>query len=251
MREVLRLFQLTLVSLLSGKLRLRRRLDELRLQYRLRPVQTDLSVASLLLRGLLQKDAQPYQAVFRQIVAPPLEDEGLLLSHGLQGTLGHILFFRNGQLFLPVVATLAVGAGGHGKDHRLVIPEQGFVVQIEVVIADGTALAQRIVKGGVQMVVSAVQPNDIPGVAVLDALFRVVLRDGNDAPQPRGVAQRLDCLGNALADGDALTEGSQNLVGIGFFQLVVPDILTDIVVDLLLLVPVAFAFDGAKQFLDP
>ena len=39
-------------------------------------------------------------------------------------------------------------------------------------------------------------------------------------------------------------------MGIGLFQLVVPDILADEVVDILLLIPVALALDGADELLD-
>ena len=116
-----------------------------------------------------------------------MEHEGQVLPDGHLGSLYHVFHFRERQLDGAIVELIALAAGGDRIDHRLVIPEQAVVVRVEVVIPDDAVMAQGVVKGGVQMDILAIQFQNIPGVAVLDTLFRVGLGDGNDAPQSQGV----------------------------------------------------------------
>ena len=101
------------------------------------------------------------------------------------------------------------------------IPEDIFVIQIEVVVAHDAGLAQRGVKGGVQVVALAVHRYHVPGVAVADAALRRDLAQRHDAPEAEPVTQGLDGLGNALAHADALRQRAEDLVGVGLFELVI------------------------------
>ena len=70
---------------------------------------------------------------------------------------------------------IAVRAGGSRCDKRFVIPEDGFIIQIDIIVADLlpclAAFAETVVEGSVQMVVRFPDLDDVPGMAVFDALF--------------------------------------------------------------------------------
>ena len=180
-----------------------------------------------------------------------MEDQGLFLADGLEDPPAHLLLLGEGQLLLPVVEPVPLGAGGGMGEDGLVVPEDFFVVQIEVVVPDHPVSPQGVVKGGVQVIILPADPHNVPGVAVADALVRVVLRDDHDAPQPQGVAQGLHRLGDALAHAHPLAQRAQDLVGVGLFQLVVPHVLADEVVDVPLLFNLALVHGGAGQLGDP
>lgn len=100
-------------------------------------------------------------------------------------------------------------------DQRFVIPEDIFVIQIEVVVTDAI-VTQGIVKGDIHVIIFATQFYDIPGVAVFDPFFRVVAADNDHTPEPQCIAQNFYCLGNPLADTHTLSQRSNDLMGIGF-----------------------------------
>ena len=131
------------------------------------------------------------------------------------------------------------------------VSEYFFVVQIEVVVPDDAIAPQGVVKGGVQVEVLSAQFHDVPGVPVADAFFRVVFGDDHDAPQTECVTEGFHRLGNPLTDTDALPQRSQDLVGVGLFQLVIAHVLADKIVDVQLLLPLAFRLYRAGQLGDP
>ena len=77
--------------------------------------------------------------------------------------LHHILHLRERQLGLPVIETVRRSAGGDRIDDGLMVPEQPFVIQIEVIVADDAVVTQGVVKSGVQMNILAVQLQNVPG----------------------------------------------------------------------------------------
>ena len=70
----------------------------------------------------------------------------------------------------------AVRAGGSRCDKRFVIPEGGFIIQIEIIVADLrpclAAFAETVVEGSVQMVVRFPDLDDVPGMAGVVVIFR-------------------------------------------------------------------------------
>ena len=53
------------------------------------------------------------------------------------------------------------------------------------------------------MVVLSVNPDNIPGVAVLDPFFRIVSADGDDAPDTKGIAEHFYRFGDSFTDAYA------------------------------------------------
>ena len=176
--------QLTLVGLLGDDL-LSGGLDrEIRLQDGLRPVEADLNVLSLFCSCLFQFLAQTEQNIPGQIAAPPVEEEAPVLPDGLSGSPYNLFLLGKGELLFPIVEAAAVTAGRDREENRFVVPENGPVIQTKVIIADRSFAGKSVVKGSVQMVILAVEPDDIPCMAILNPLFRVVAADRNDAPDP-------------------------------------------------------------------
>ena len=85
------------------------------------------------------------------------------------------------------------------------------------------------------MIVALADPDDVPGVAVLDAFFRIVAAKGDHAPDAECVAEAFDGLCDAFAHTDALPERADDLVRVRLFQLIVTHIFTDKIVNILLL----------------
>ena len=116
---------------------------------------------------------------------------------------------------------IAVRAGGSRCDKRFVIPEDGFIIQIEIIVADLLpgleAFAETVVEGSVQMVVRFPDLDDVPGMAVFDALFRVIAAERDHAPDAERITKNFDRFGDALADADALSQRSDDLMGVGLF----------------------------------
>ena len=81
------------------------------------------------------------------------------------------------------------------------------------------------------MIILTADPDNIPGMPVFDLLVRIVVRERHDAPDSQGVTQNLECLGNPFADPDSLLQGTCDLMGIGFFQLVITDVPADKIMD--------------------
>ena len=101
------------------------------------------------------------------------------------------------------------------------IPEDGFIIQIEIIVADLLpgleAFAETVVEGSVQMVVRFPDLDDVPGMAVFDALFRVIAAERDHAPDAERITKNFDRFGDALADADALSQRSDDLMGVGLF----------------------------------
>ena len=96
-------------------------------------------------------------------------------------------------------------------DQRFVIPEDIFVIQIEVVVTDAI-VTQGIVKGDIHVIIFATQFYDIPGVAVFDPFFRIVSADGDDTPDTEGIAEHFYRFGDSLADAYAVSKRPDDLV---------------------------------------
>ena len=116
-----------------------------------------------------------------------------------------------------------VGCGG---DQWFMVSKDLLIIQVEIIIADfgiffvflmRIIFTESIVKSGIQMVISTVDPDDIPCMAIFDALIRVITADGNDAPDTQGIQKNFNCLGDSLADSYALSSRTDDLVGVGFF----------------------------------
>ena len=103
------------------------------------------------------------------------------------------------------------------------VAEDRLVVEIEVIVADLlpclAAFAETVVEGSVQMVVRFPDLDDVPGMAVFDALFRVIAAERDHAPDAERITENFDRFGDALADADALSQRSDDLMGVGLFNL--------------------------------
>ena len=180
-----------------------------------------------------------------------MEHKGQVLADGHLGSFYHILHLCEGQLGLPVIKAVACSAGGDRTDHRLVVPEQALVVQIEVVVPDDTVPAEGVVKRGIQVDVLAIDFQNVPGVAVFDALFRIGFGDGDDAPHAQRVTENFHRLGDALAHADTLAQRTDDLMRVGLFQFVVPDILADEIMDVPLFFQRRHILRGTGQLFHP
>ena len=67
------------------------------------------------------------------------------------------------------------------------------------------------------MVVRFSDLDDVPGMAVFDALFRVIAAERDHAPDAERITKNFDRFGDALADADALSQRSDDLMGVGLF----------------------------------
>ena len=240
-----------LVGLLGDQLLPGQLLGKLHAQHRLRVIVGDGGVAAALLCRFLQNPHQFRKDVPVQRAAPPVEHEGQPLAQGHLGTFAHLLRRGKGALLELIVGVLPVRTGRQGIEGSLVVPEEALVVQVEVVVPEDAVLPQGVVEGGVQVIILSVQLQNVPGVAVFHATLRVCLGDGDHAPDAQGVTEDLHRLGDALAHPHAVGERTDDLVGIGLFQLVVADVGADKIVDAPLLVPDAAVLQGTGQFLHP
>ena len=129
--------------------------------------------------------------------------------------------FGKGEFLFFVVEMVAVRAGRRRGDERFVVAEDRLVVEIEVIVADLlpclAAFAETVVEGSVQMVVRFPDLDDVPGMAVFDALFRVIAAERDHAPDAERITKNFDRFGDALADADALSQRSDDLMGVGLF----------------------------------
>lgn len=69
-------------------------------------------------------------------------------------------------------------------------------------------------------------------MAVFDAFFRIIPAQGDHAPDSQSITEDLDGFGNSLTDADAVSEGTDDLVGVRLFQLIVMNVFTDEIVDI-------------------
>ena len=214
---------------------------EMEAQYSLWPVEGDDRFFFPGLAGGLNLVYKVSEDFAGEISASPVKCEFTAFFGGLESTFIDILKPGERELFLTVIAVAAVRTGRRRCDQRFMIPENIFVIQIEIVIADADRsvliFAQSIVEGGIQMIVLPVDADNVPGVAVFNAFFRIVSADGDDAPESQSIAENLYRFGDSLTDTDTMTKRADDFVGIWLFQLVIADIFTDKVVDIFFLIP--------------
>lgn len=67
------------------------------------------------------------------------------------------------------------------------------------------------------MIVALADADDVPGVAVFDAFFRIVPTEGDDTPDAKCVTEAFDGLCDSFAHADTLPERADDLMGIGLF----------------------------------
>ena len=147
-------------------------------QNRLRPVELDMGSLVLLSSCFLDEFEEFFQNLTGQIAAAPVKCEGLILLCSLERSLVYFLRLCEGEFFLFVVKMVAIRTGRGRSDQRLMVAEDGFVIQVEVIVADLTAgpgaLSKTVVEGGIQMIAGLSDLYDIPGMTVLDPFFRIV-----------------------------------------------------------------------------
>ena len=134
----------------------------------------------------------------------------------------------------------------------LMIFENLFVIQIKVIITnifDFITLAKCIIKCCIQMIVCTADPDNVPGMTVFDSFFRIIPAYRDHTPDSQRIEKDLDCFGNAFADANALSQRSNDLMGICLFKLIVMYILTDKVMYIFLLFPLRKALCRAHQLL--
>ena len=109
-----------------------------------------------------------------------MEGEGPVFLRSLQGTFVDFLLFCEGEFFLLVVKMIAVGAGRSRGNQRFMVTEDGFIIEIKVVISDLRtgleAFSEAVVEGCIEVIISFSNLYDIPGMAVFDAFLSQIGR---------------------------------------------------------------------------
>ena len=67
------------------------------------------------------------------------------------------------------------------------VTEDLLIIQQEIVITNFIGIAQRIIKGTVQMIVLLIHLHNIPRMAIFHAFFGVIFRKGDDTPDIQGI----------------------------------------------------------------
>lgn len=100
-----------------------------------------------------------------------MEGEGPVFLRSLQGTFVDFLLFCEGEFFLLVVKMIAVGAGRSRGNQRFMVTEDGFIIEIKVVISDLRtgleAFSEAVVEGCIEVIISFSNLYDIPGMRYL------------------------------------------------------------------------------------
>ena len=167
--------------------------------YRLRPVQADprdLIFFFSCFSDQFQKFPEDFPG---EIAAPPVEGKSTTFFRRLQSALIYILLFREGQFLFFIIKVIPVCTFWRRRDQWLMIPENIFVIQIEVVVTDAI-VTQGIVKSCIQMVLLTIDFYDIPGMAVFDPFFRIIATDYNHTPDAQRIAQYFHCFCYPFAD---------------------------------------------------
>ena len=94
-----------------------------------------------------------------------------------------------------------------------------------------------IIEGGIQMIICPLCFYNIPGMTVLDSFFRIISANSNHTPHSQCIQKNLYCFCNAFTDSYALTQRTDNFVGIRFFQLIITNILTNKIMYILFFFP--------------
>ena len=142
----------------------------------------------------------------------------------------------------------AICAGWCRCNQRLMIPENIFIIQIKVIIPD-LFVSQTVIKGRIQMIICPADLYDIPGMTIFDPFLRVIATDGNDVPDAQRIQKHLYRFCNSFTDTDPLSQWSDDLMRIRFFQLVIPDILTDKIMYIFLFFQLGHRFCRTHQLL--
>ena len=137
-------------------------------------------------------------------------------------------------------------------DQRFMVFKNMSIVQIKVIVADVCSfitVSKCIVKCCIQMIVCTADSDNVPGMTVFDSFFRIVAAYRDHTPDSQRIEKDLDCFGNAFADANALSQRSNDLMGICLLELIIMYILTDKVMYIFLLFPLRKALCRAHQFL--
>ena len=105
------------------------------------------------------------------------------------------------------------------------------------------------IKGRIQMIICPADLYDIPGMTIFDPFLRVIATDGNDVPDAQCIQKHLYRFCNSLTDTDPLSQWSDDLMRIRFFQFVIPDILTDKIMYIFLFFQLGHRFCRTHQLL--
>jgi hypothetical protein len=142
---------------------------------RLGGIEGQRDVFAFLLRCVFQCFYKFFQHVMSQMSASPMEYKGKVFTDWHLSSFTDIFDFGEREFVFSIIGAVAAGTGGNRIDDRFMVPEQASVIQIKVVISDDSVMAQRVIKGGIQMEVLTVQFQNIPGVAILNAFFGICL----------------------------------------------------------------------------
>ena len=114
----------------------------------------------------------------------------------LEGTFVYVFLFGKGQFLFFIIEMFMVCTVWCRGDQWFMVTENLLVIQIEIIIADfGIFLiflmciifTESVVEGSIQMVLSTVDLDDIPGMAVFDTFVRIIAADGDDAPDTQSI----------------------------------------------------------------
>ena len=183
----------------------------------------DPGILPFFLRRVFQHLQKPGKLLPGKVPAPPMKGKHFILFGGLYGPFFHIFYFRKGKLFGYVVRRTIVCTGRCLIHDRFVIPEKPGIIQIKIIIPYSVPVTQRIVEGGVQMIIGSSDSDNIPGMAVLDTFLRICFGNGDHTPDPEGIAQHLYGLGYPFTYAHTLPQRTDDFMGIGFFQLIITD----------------------------
>ena len=155
----------------------------------LRPVDADHRGLVFLCAGFAYEGDQIVKDFSGEIAAAPVKGKDFSFFGCLEGTFVYVFLFGERQFPFFIIEMFVVCTVRCGCDQWFMVTEDLLVIQVEIVISDfGIFIfTESVVKGSIQMVVSTVDPDDIPGMAVFDAFIRVVSADGNDAPDTQSI----------------------------------------------------------------
>ena len=128
----------------------------------------------------------------------------------------------------------AICAGWCRCNQRFMIPENIFIIQVEVIISN-FFVSKTVIKGHIQMITTSADLHNIPGVTVFNTLLRIIATDRNNVPDAKRIQKHLYRFCNSLTDTDPLSQWSDNFMRLRLLQFVIPDILADKIMDILFL----------------
>ena len=135
----------------------------------------------------------------------------------------------------------------------LMIFENLFVIQIKVIITDifdFITLSKCIIKCCIQMIICTADPDNVPGMTVFNSFFRIIPAYCDHTPDSQRIEKNFHCFCNAFTDAHALSQRTNDLMGIRLFKLIVMYILTDKVMYIFFFFPLGKALCRTNQLLD-